>query len=197
MKMYFSMRKRHIFRNPEGPLSPLPCFFQVVRTMPMPFDALLIIDMQQGFLHQQEALIHKVGKLAGKVPPEHTYWLKYRNHPDSMFTRHLNWGDMMVSPRTDLPAELAPLATQIFEHYVYGLPQELLARLKTYAKVGIAGVDTDACVFAATFNLWDEGVQPVILAEYCHSSGGHSFHQAALNIMQRQFGADNLFAGML
>ncbi len=85
------------------------------------------------------------------------------------------------------------MAGQVFEHYVYGLPQSLIEKLKAYPRVGIAGVDTDACVFAACFNLWDCGVQPIILANYCSSSGGSMIHKAALSIMQRQFGADSLY----
>jgi hypothetical protein len=42
---------------------------------------------------------------------------------------------------------------------------------------------------AACFALWDADIKPIILADLCASSGGAMFHEAALDLMMRQFGA--------
>ena len=66
---------------------------------------------------------------------------------------------------------------RIFDHYSYIPSVDALNALKQFQKVAICGVDTDACVMAAFFALWDAEIPSVILANYCASSGGESFHK--------------------
>lgn len=49
----------------------------------------------------------------------------------------------------------------------------------------VVGFDTDACVLATAFALFDAGVIPYIDSRGCDSSGGTELHDAALAIAAR------------
>jgi nicotinamidase-related amidase len=151
-------------------------------------DALIVIDMQKGFLRRQPDLERTVRNLTALYPDESTYWLVYRNHGESSFVRHLGWGEMMSSPDIDLADTLIADPARTYRHESYSLPKALLERLKGCDVVALAGTDTDACVQAAAFDLWDAGIQPLIVEPCCGSSGGMSFHKAAIDLIRRQFG---------
>ncbi len=153
----------------------------------VPVDALIVGDMQNGFLNGQRDLVSRVGDLARSFPADRTWWLKYRNHPDSLFTKHLHWSEVMVSPQTDIEPSLRPMVRNVMEHISYDPPEEMAAALEGCKHVGIAGTDTDACVQAAAFFLWRHNIFPVILQNHCGSSGGDNFHKVALDLMRRQF----------
>jgi nicotinamidase-related amidase len=160
-------------------------------------DALLIIDMQVGFLHGQNQFIGRIERLTSHFPAEKTYWLKYRNEPGSLYSRHLDWDEFMVPPQTELVPPFKPAVEQIFEHFSYSPSVDLLARLEGCKEVALAGVDTDACVQAAAFTLWDHDIRPLILSDYCMSSGGAHFHNTALDLMRRQFGVGSILQARL
>lgn len=158
--------------------------------------ALVIVDMQNVFLKNETDLIPKVQDLAERWPEDRIYWLKYRNHPDSLFERHLDWSEGMVSPEIDLIDGKGQ--KQTFLHYGYAPPPECITHLNAsgFNTAYICGVDTDACIYAAMMTFWDHGIRPVLLAGYCASSGGHRFHDAALALMNRQFGMESVIDGV-
>ncbi len=155
-------------------------------------DALLIIDMQVGFLSGMGDFIKRVESLVAQYPAEKIFWLKFRNEPESLYHKYLDWKDVLVAPQTELVSQFNPPAERVFDHYTYAPSDEVLEQLKGCKEVAIAGVDTDACVFATAFALWDHGIRPLILTDYCSSSGGLYLHKAALDIMRRQFGVGSI-----
>lgn len=55
-------------------------------------------------------------------------------------------------------------------------------------QIDIIGFDTDACVLSACFHVFDMGCNMRILTDLMWSSGGKKMHEAAIAIMERQFG---------
>jgi len=158
-------------------------------------DALLIVDMQTVFLKQSSHLIESVQSLAERWSENDLYWLQYRNHPGSLFEKHLNWSAATVSPEIDLIEGKGQ--TKKYVHFGYSPPPELIEHLRmNYKRAYVCGLDTDACVYAAMISLWDNDVRPMLLADYCASSGGKNFHEAAMALMQRQFGTDTIVKGL-
>ena len=156
--------------------------------------AFIVVDMQLAFLKKQAQFIDKVSGLVKTWPAEHTYWTRYKNHPGSLFERYLNWSDCMVAPCSDLiPAPWVD-ERNVRDHFGYGLTLEFMNELKSfgYKEAALCGVDTDACVMAAAFNLWDNDIRPIVMADYCASSGGKNLHEAALDLMYRQFGVNSV-----
>ena len=161
-------------------------------------DGLIIVDVQNGFISPDSDLVVRIGELAQSFPAERTWWLKFRNHPGSMYMRHLGWGKVMVSPETDIVSPLRPLVRNVAEHTSYSPPEKLIETLKDLQgdrldfHIGIAGLDTDACVMAHVIRLWDHDIRPRVLRDHCASSRGEHLHRSALDMMRRQFGNECL-----
>lgn len=69
----------------------------------------------------------------------------------------------------------------------YGLTRAQLLRLKRRGIrcVTVCGLDTDACVLAVMFSLFDAGIECHLKESMCWSSSG--LHKPALAIVREQF----------
>lgn len=56
----------------------------------------------------------------------------------------------------------------------------------------ICGIDTDCCVISTAVNLFEIGIRPIVLTQYCASNGGESSHQATLTCLGRLIGSHHL-----
>ena len=158
--------------------------------------ALIIVDMQNIFLRKNSELIPRVQALTESWPDQSKiYWLKYRNHPGSLFEKHLDWSAASVSPEIDLIEGAGQ--EQTFTHYGYAPAQDLIDAIKdkSISTAYVCGVDTDACVYAAMTVFWDNEIRPILLEHYTGSSGGQTFHEAAMALMTRQFGTKSIVSG--
>lgn len=158
--------------------------------------ALIIVDLQREFIGQNQDYISKVKDLAESWPNDQVYWMRYLNHPDSMFVRYLDWVEAIETPETSLIKWDGIEHTHIIDHYGYGIPQDELTVFKAKNRGAvICGADTDACVMSTMFNLWDNDIKPTLLSDYCLSSGGKEYHELALKLMTRQFGPRCILSG--
>lgn len=158
-------------------------------------EVLLVIDVQLGFMNKgADRVVPDIKDLVGRYRPEQVYYLRYRNVPGSLFAKYLDWHEFLTRNHYDIVPDVLTATPQVFDHYGYSPPPELIEVLqsKNVQAAGICGVDTDACVMAALFQLWDHGIRPIVLSHYCMSSGGEPFHRAALDLMMRQFGAGSI-----
>jgi len=82
-----------------------------------------------------------------------------------------------------------PEGTKVFEKSGYGLPVELIQYLKdnTVSKVDVGGLETDACVLAALYDLWDAEIQPALLKDLT-STPDQDMYNAVSLIAKRNFG---------
>ncbi len=138
---------------------------------------LLVVDVQVGF-RPSPGLIAKISDLAsGYLVVVQT---RFSNPPDSLFRTALNWHDDGGELALRIPG------AKIFDKTGYGLPAHHISALKLMdcSEWHICGLDTDACVLACAFSLWDAGIRPVILPDACSSP----LHQEGIAVAQRQFG---------
>ena len=56
----------------------------------------------------------------------------------------------------------------------------------------VCGIETDSCVLATAFSLFDYGVKPIIVIDCCATCAGSEFQHAAHMIMERSFGKENI-----
>jgi nicotinamidase-related amidase len=86
------------------------------------------------------------------------------------------------------PGELIfrPDDALILDKAGYGLSAENLDRLRETGctEWHLCGLETDACVLACAFSLWDSGMRPKVLLDLCASP----LQKAASMILERQFG---------
>ncbi len=118
---------------------------------------LLIIDVQPSF-NPPEWLVDGINALLGRLPSVATV----ERHDESItpFTRQLGW-----QPAPDDPSLIA--ADRVFIKHGYAPTPETIAYLKSLApeRVLVCGIQTDTCVLAAGFALFDAGLQPTLISD--------------------------------
>ena len=58
--------------------------------------------------------------------------------------------------------------------------------------MAVVGIDTDMCVLKVALDLFDLGIEPVILVDCCASTAGLQAHLAGLSILSRNLGPHQL-----
>lgn len=161
----------------------------------MYLNVLLVIDAQEGFVTKEaKKLLGRLVKKASKTENIIIIATKFINTPMSNYVRLLNWDKMQeYDPAIKIIDEIQSKAKLVIEKNTYG-SNELINQLKGLKpeKVFIAGADTDACVLKIAYDLFDAGFTPLVLEEYCMSSGGMDMHQTAIAMMERNIGKNSI-----
>ena len=89
------------------------------------------------------------------------------------------WSEMQQVKKLDFKPD------KMFLHSGYSAIDNVV--IPDHTAVDIIGLDTDACVLAHCFDLFDKDVRFRILVDGVYSSGGEDMHKAGLSIMRRQF----------
>jgi len=145
--------------------------------MPIKKVGLLIVDVQLGFSPSKE-LIDRIIKTAESY--EHVAMTRFTNKNTSLYRKVLGWngdgGSLVFNVQRAV----------ILDKDGYGLTATHLNILKNMKcdEWHLCGLETNACVLACAFSLWDAGIHPIILPELCESP----LHVEGLKIAQRQFG---------
>lgn len=160
---------------------------------------LLVVDVQNGFV--SEATSHVVGEIRDLIQ-EHEFdqvvFTRYINKEGGPYTRFLNWKRLMAPPETDIVSELRPFAKTVIEKCVYtawGAELAALIREHSTSTVYIAGIDTDCCVLTSATDLFQQGIKPMVLLNYCASNGGPRSHDAAAVVLTRLIGDAQILRG--
>ena len=143
--------------------------------------ALLIIDLQKGFNPTEKM----VGGILKKARSYDTIIATKFVNGNPLFKRVLKYPDLT---KEGLKLEELPKGTKIFKKTGYGLSQPILNFLKRRGikRVDVCGLETDACIVASMYNLWDAGIRPVLVKELS-ATPSRKFENAALVISKRNF----------
>lgn len=138
---------------------------------------LLIVDLQEGFAPSL-ILVDRIRKLSVHYPV--IAMTRFANPVGSLFRSVIEWNGEGGALCLDLPGVIT------LEKTGYGLTAEHLEILKDFrcTEWHICGLETDACVLACAFSLWDAGLCPVVLLDHCQSP----LSDEAEKIIHRQFG---------
>jgi nicotinamidase-related amidase len=163
--------------------------------MPAP---LLVVDVQRGFIN--EFTRHIPGRVKrllemGEYAP--VLFTLFVNVPDSPYQRLLDWHACADPPETNLVDELTALADDgnvYKKHGLTGLPDALAERMRheQFSEVNVVGIDTDMCVLKIAMDVFDLGIEPVVLVDCCASTAGLQAHLAGLAILSRNIGPHQL-----
>lgn len=155
---------------------------------------LLIIDVERGFINENTK--HIPALVEQKQHEYDTVWaVRLVYGKDSPF---LTIRQRSGIENIERPTELAFTPrddARILEKYGYSAATpELIAALRQegVTSVDIAGMDTDQCVLATAFGLFDAGMTPRILEHYCASTGGETMHQVAMQLLRRALGEQHI-----
>ena len=163
--------------------------------MPEP---LLVVDVQNGFINEfTEHIPARVRRLIETGDYAPVLYTLFVNATDSPYQTLLQWHACAGPPETDLVQALASSAE---DDNIYrkaglaGVPEALAARLRAeqIQTVNVVGIDTDMCVLKVAMDLFDMGVEPVVLVDCCASTAGLQSHLAGLAILSRNIGPHQL-----
>jgi nicotinamidase-related amidase len=160
----------------------------------MPARALIIVDLQRGFLNRHTSHI--------RAPIErfqhgfdHVVATRYFRRPDSMIVKLLQIdgfepgsrdaefafalrADALVVDKSDYSCVTPDLARQLREWSVK----------ETY----VCGVDTDQCVLMVAGDLLQNDIVPVVCENLTASAAGPEYHAAGLFLLRRLIGREQV-----
>lgn len=161
-------------------------------------EALLIVDVQAGFINDfTHHIPQRIVRLIQTDDYAPVIFTRFINDQEGPYCRFLNWNGCAGDPETNLVPELQPYASPdlIFSKLgVCGMPDELTGYLRENAieKIVIAGIDTDMCVLKIAMDVFDIGIEPIVLTDCCASTAGLQAHLAGLAVLSRNIGANRL-----
>ena len=162
--------------------------------MPHTHTALLVVDVQSGFVNPGTChVIPEIEQLLGQYT--HVIATRFFNPPGSNFRHLLHW-ERFDQQGADFPLaiELPRDATVIDKpEYTCVTPAFLeLLRRREVTEIHVCGIDTDICVTKCAVDLFEAGFRPVVLGFACASNGGEEYHEAALKILRRYIGGEQV-----
>ncbi|MBT8767723.1 cysteine hydrolase family protein [Metapseudomonas boanensis] len=141
---------------------------------------LLVIDVQPSF-SPPDWLVEGIRLLLGTMPSVAT--VERHDESRTPFQRQLGW-----SPAPDDDSLIT--ADQIFIKHGYAPTPETIAHLKALApeRVLVCGIQTETCVLAAGFALFDAGLQPTLITDLTVGSSLDRSGQLGIDLWRHHFG---------
>lgn len=161
-------------------------------------EALLVVDVQKGFINQfTEHIPDRVRRLIESGAYTPVLWTRFVNSPGSPYHTLLKWHACSEPPETELVDQVADLAKSedvFVKEGLTGIPDALAQRLKQeeFREISLVGIDTDMCILKVAMDVFDLGIEPIILVDCCASTGGLQSHLAGLSILSRNIGPHQL-----
>ncbi len=165
----------------------------------MPTAPLLIIDVQTGFIN--DATRHIPGRVQALAEAYRRVMVtRFSNPEGSNYRRLMGW--TRFAPGTD-DTQLAftpPKDATVIDKTRYSCVTDgFLASLAADGtdSVHLCGIATDNCVLKCAVDLFEAGLKPVVLADYCASHGGNQVHHCGLTVLRRLIGEAQVIPGPL
>jgi nicotinamidase-related amidase len=163
--------------------------------------ALIVIDAQKYFLNERTgSTVRKVVKRIRKYVIENQkdfpliFFTIFKNDQNSPVWKISDWKEMAKSPDTDICDELKEFVTKDNLIYKNILSAVKINKIKqaliknNISEVYLCGFDTDCCVLATAYDLYDQGIKPVILENLCWSTAKDNLHKPTLKIINSNIG---------
>ncbi|SCG38170.1 isochorismatase family cysteine hydrolase [Micromonospora halophytica] len=163
--------------------------------------ALIVIDMQNGFINDQSRhVIPKVVELVERweATGRPVVFTRYHNYPDSPFERLIHWSKVQHAPETEIVPELAPhvpRARAVIDKRIYSYFTSQgadLAVQEGWTDLVFCGVATESCVLKSAVDAFEREFTPWLVTDASASHGGPAAHDAGLLVARRFIGAGQL-----
>lgn len=157
---------------------------------------LLVIDVQNGFISDKTKMVlPKIQQLMNDFHEGFIIATQFINTENSGFTDIMYWDRLKTAPEIDLIPFVKERATYIVQKPTYSActdeTMQLLSK-NNVTEAYVAGIDTDCCVLSTAIALFEHNIRPVVLAQYCASNGGTVSHQAAITVLGRTIGLNQI-----
>lgn len=151
---------------------------------------LIIVDMQNGFMTKPNYvdLKAKINNLIHKEKYTHHIFTKFINKENSLYETKLDWHGLKDIESQTICVDI-PDNSIIMDKYGYGLSGGQIDFIKKLNVdcVDVCGLQTDACVYAIAFQLFDNGIYPNVLINYCETTPHRK--EIAKEMIIHQFGS--------
>jgi len=114
----------------------------------------------------------------------------------------MDWHKLCTEEEQALREEIIPFVDHTVLKNTYSSINEEMKRLlmevndgKMPEHVFVLGFDTECCVLATATDLFEMGIRPIVLTEYCGSHDGPRYHDAGIISMEHLIGPAFLFNG--
>lgn len=157
---------------------------------------LFVIDVQNGFVSDKTRhILPKIDQLINEFNEGFIIATQFINAENSGFTNILHWNRLKAVPEINLVPSVQEKATYIIQKKTYTAYTEEVKQLllrNNVTEAYIAGIDTDCCVLTTAITLFEHNIRPIVLEQYCASNGGNVSHQAAVTVLERTIGKDQI-----
>lgn len=162
---------------------------------------LLVIDVQKGFITTEEvtAVKDRIDGLIASNCFDCVISTVYQNYENSPIINLMGWNKLLEDSEQQLIGNARHHSDYIVKKTTYSAVNSRLLDVfreicdgANPACVYLVGVDTECCVLATATDLFELGIRPIVLTEYCGASGGTEHHKAGLLSMQSLIGACNM-----
>lgn len=160
---------------------------------------LIIVDIQNGFTRyeQTQVLAKKIIALTNSGIFDKIIATRFLNREGSQYTKFMNWHRLIESPDIDLVEGIK--ADKVLDKWIYTCVDDSFMNLLKELNNGempthvfVCGADTDCCVLKTSVDLFEKGIMPLVLTQYCNSNGGPKAHEAGLLAMSRLLGKQSI-----
>lgn len=155
---------------------------------------LLVIDLQKGWLHPiaTTPTMLKAVELCQNFDGDVIHCC-FKNDPESLFHKQLNWKHFVDSPEIDQIPEVQKLNLPTYWRSTYScVNDETRPIIRDYTHVYIAGVFTDISVASTAMDIFDLGVPVSVVADCVATLHGSDVHKAALKSLDMALGKKNI-----
>lgn len=156
---------------------------------------LLVVDVQNGFINDEtKHVVKPIKQLVTKWQQQKRgpiVYSRFINLENSPWQRLLGWTNMQSKPETDLHPDLPINGAHIFKKSTYSAWSPDINQLcqgSSIKEVVLCGIDTDQCVLETAIDIFEANLRPLLLKNYCASSRGSMFHDAAIMLIEGLIG---------
>jgi nicotinamidase-related amidase len=147
-------------------------------------EPIIIVDLQKAFPVPPK-LVRQIEDYSRRFRKR--VFTRFENPRGSLFRTALSM-DSCAPGSSDTEFWIQPAKDDVaIVKRTYGLPPRAIGRLRALGvkRATVVGIDTDACVLAVMFSLFDAGIECRVNTDLCWSSSG--LHREALKIIKTQF----------
>lgn len=161
------------------------------------YKALIIIDVQKYFLNQEtKPVIKRIQEHLKANSDKYSviYFTIFRNDQSSPLWQISEWRDCTGYPDTDICDEIKDFTNDnnlffkniLSAYKILGIKQGL--KEHNVSEVYLCGFDTDCCVLATAYDLFDNRIKPIVLEKLTWSTSKDRLHKSAIKMLERNIG---------
>lgn len=159
--------------------------------------ALFVVDVQEFYKNKQtKVVIEEIRSYLRKYENKYSLiiFTVFQNDSTSPVWKTLGWKKCSSNKETRIVKELNSFVNQheVVTKNTYSVlkSKKVLQQLKNYKidQVDLCGFETDCCILATAYDLFDLGYKAVILENLCATTSKDKLHNPAISVMRRNIG---------